>query len=125
MSLQFPETCFQTPFVIITFRVRAIAVFSQTETEKQNLTDWHVSRSLIAIMLGRLEMTVEECIDAYKKMMRQVFEKKDNRSVLKKLSGVTPRFSSKELENAIRQVLELRGVSADEKFEVKGSKCKV
>ncbi|PVH93692.1 FabD/lysophospholipase-like protein [Periconia macrospinosa] len=70
-------------------------------------------------------MTVDECIDAYKKMMRQIFEKKENRSVFKRLGGVTPQFSSKELENAIKQVLRSRGVNAEEKFETKGGKCKL
>ncbi|KAF2501496.1 FabD/lysophospholipase-like protein [Lophium mytilinum] len=72
---------------------------------------------LIAIMLGRLEMSVEECIVAYKKMMKQVFEKKANRSFIGILGGVQPRFSSKALENAISQVIKGCGLSVDERLE--------
>jgi hypothetical protein len=68
-------------------------------------------------MLGRLEMSVEECIDAYTQMMKQVFEKKANHSFISVLGGVKPRFSSKALENAISQVLKARGIPVDEKFE--------
>ncbi|KAJ5662450.1 tetratricopeptide repeat domain protein [Penicillium maclennaniae] len=35
---------------------------------------------LIAIMLGRLQMTVNECIDAYTSLSNKVFEKKRHRS---------------------------------------------
>ncbi|KAK4032049.1 FabD/lysophospholipase-like protein [Parachaetomium inaequale] len=36
---------------------------------------------LIAIMLGRLRMTVDECIDAYTSLSDKVFEKKSYRSL--------------------------------------------
>jgi hypothetical protein len=76
-------------------------------------------------MLGRLEMSVEECIDAYAKLMKHVFEKA-NRSFISILGGVKPRFSSKALENAISQVLKARGIPVDEKFENgTRSRCKV
>jgi len=77
-------------------------------------------------MLGRLEMSVQECIDAYTKMMRQVFEKKANRSIIGILGGVKPRFSSKALEDAIAQILKVRGIPLEEKFQ-NGQKprCKV
>lgn len=68
-------------------------------------------------MLGRLEMSVEECIVAYSKMMKQVFEKKASRSFLGILGGVKPRFSSKALEDAILQVLKERGIALNEKLE--------
>ena len=77
-------------------------------------------------MLGRLEMSVEECIDAYTKMMKDVFEKKANHSFISILGGVKPRFSSKALQNAILQLLTERGIPINEKFE-NGMKlrCKV
>ena len=71
-------------------------------------------------------MSVEECIDAYTKMMKQVFEKRANQSFISILGGVKPRFSSKALENAISQVLKERNISVDEKFEKRTrSQCKV
>jgi hypothetical protein len=82
-------------------------------------------------MLGRLEMSVEECIDAYTKLMKQIFEKKDNRLYMSVFGRVKPRFSSKALEAAIVQVLKDRGIPKDEKLEIphasgpQASKCKV
>jgi hypothetical protein len=77
-------------------------------------------------MLGRLEMSVQECIAAYTEMMRQVFEKRANRSIIGVLGRVKPRFSSKVLENAIARILKARGIPLDEKFQ-NGQKprCKV
>ncbi|KAF1960382.1 phospholipase [Byssothecium circinans] len=81
---------------------------------------------LIAIMLGRLEMTVEECIDAYTRLMKQIFEKKENRSIVSMLGVVKPRFSSETLENAIKQLLQRRAISVDEKLDNgQRGKCKV
>lgn len=81
---------------------------------------------LIAIMLGRLEMTVEECIDAYLRLMSQVFEKRENRSIIGVLGGVKPRFSSNVLKDAISEVLKSQNIPLDEKFD-NGTKprCKV
>jgi hypothetical protein len=72
---------------------------------------------LIAIMLGRLEMTVPECIEAYTKLMKQVFEKKEHRSIVGVLGGVKSRFSSETLKNAIAQVIEERNMDIGEKLE--------
>ena len=68
-------------------------------------------------MLGRLEMSVEECIECYIKTMKHVFEKKANHSFISILGGVQPRFSSKALESAISQVLKERDIPVNEKFE--------
>lgn len=77
-------------------------------------------------MLGHFEMTVEECIDAYLQLMAQVFDKRENRSIVGVLGGVKPRFSSAVLKDAISQVIRGRGVAVDEKFD-NGTKrrCKV
>lgn len=73
--------------------------------------------SLIAIMLGRLRMTVDECIEAYSSLMEKVFEKRENRTYVAILRRERPRFSSKALEDAIKSVLISRNVPVDEKFE--------
>jgi hypothetical protein len=77
-------------------------------------------------MLGRLEMTVGECIAAYTKLMKQVFEKKEHRSIVGILGGVKSRFSSETLKNAIAQVIKERNIDIDEKLD-NGTvpKCKV
>jgi hypothetical protein len=72
---------------------------------------------LIAIMLGRLRMSVEECITAYVKLMKRIFEKRENRSIMSVLGRVKPRFSADALSEAIAEVLRSRGYSTQEKFE--------
>ncbi|KIV90286.1 hypothetical protein PV10_07605 [Exophiala mesophila] len=73
---------------------------------------------LIAIMLGRLEMDVQECIDAYTELMSTVFEKKRGRFAIGWKGDVKARFSSKALAGAIKNVIEKRGLSADTPFYV-------
>jgi hypothetical protein len=77
-------------------------------------------------MLGRLEMSVDECIEAYSTLMKQVFEKREHRSFVDMLGRVQPRFSSAALEKAIAQVIKSRHIPVDEKFH-NGTKprCKV
>ncbi|KAI1740702.1 acyl transferase/acyl hydrolase/lysophospholipase [Xylaria scruposa] len=57
---------------------------------------------IIAIMLGRLEMTVDACIKAYRKVAAQAFTPKFGR-----IFPASPRgaFSSKALESAMKQVI--------------------
>ncbi|CAG9955926.1 unnamed protein product [Clonostachys rosea f. rosea IK726] len=58
---------------------------------------------LIAIMLGRLRMTVDECIAAYTSLSNKVFEKKSHRV---KINGqLQGRFDSAALEQAVKQTL--------------------
>ncbi|CZR43873.1 uncharacterized protein FPRO_13681 [Fusarium proliferatum ET1] len=66
---------------------------------------------LIAIMLGRLRMTVDECIAAYSSLSNKVFEKKSHRV---KINGqLQGRFDSAALEQAVKQTLADSGHSKD------------
>lgn len=59
---------------------------------------------LIAIMLGRLEMDVDECIAAYIELMKTVFEKKSR--IPFSLKGKTKaRFDSVKLKGAVEKVV--------------------
>ncbi|KXX75712.1 Kinesin light chain [Madurella mycetomatis] len=78
---------------------------------------------LIAIMLGRLRMTVDECIDAYTSLSDKVFEKKSHRINIKgKLQG---RFDTDELEQAVKQILAARGLGEDALLKDSDFSCKV
>ncbi|KAL1835370.1 hypothetical protein VTJ49DRAFT_6917 [Mycothermus thermophilus] len=78
---------------------------------------------LIAIMLGRLRMTVDECIDAYTTLSDRVFEKQTHRVTIKgKLQG---RFDSAELERAVKTILVKRGLDEDALLNDPDSPCKV
>jgi hypothetical protein len=58
--------------------------------------------SIIAIMLGRLRMTVDECIRAYKKVAQQAFTLKRTSILPARPTGA---FSAKALEAAIKQTI--------------------
>lgn len=65
--------------------------------------------SLIAIMLGCLEMTVKECIEAYIQLSEEVFHKK--RRIPADIKGnLRERYDSKTLELAIKKVLQARDI---------------
>lgn len=77
-------------------------------------------------MLGRLEMTVDECIDAFTEMMDAIFVKKH--AVPFKLFGgaVRPRFDTATLEESIKRVIEDAGYNREERMRApKRSRCKV
>ncbi|GIC93461.1 uncharacterized protein Aud_009949 [Aspergillus udagawae] len=66
---------------------------------------------LIAIMLGRLEMDVDECIAAYTDLAAHVFGEKLSRFPVNIRGGVKPRFDSARLESAIKKVVTQKSVS--------------
>ena len=67
--------------------------------------------SQIAVMLGRLRMTVDECNDAYTSLSDRVFEEKSHRVNIKgKLRG---RFDAAELERAVKEILAACGIGED------------
>ena len=81
-------------------------------------------------MLGRLDMDVQECIDAYREFMITIFEKKRSRFAVDWKGEVKARFSSKTLAKAIKKVIEDQGRAADDPFYVEVEneetrKCKV
>lgn len=68
---------------------------------------------LIAIMLGRLQMSVRECIVEYQKLSTSVFTKCQHRVNIwkRELQG---RFDHKALEAGIKDLLRRRGLDEDE-----------
>ncbi|KAF2202719.1 kinase subdomain-containing protein [Delitschia confertaspora ATCC 74209] len=71
---------------------------------------------LIAIMLGRLEMDVDQCITAYSGLAEAVFGKKLTSIPFNLKGRVKSRFDSAKLENAIRKVVKESGVSESDLF---------
>lgn len=67
---------------------------------------------LIALMLGRLEMTVDECIEAYKTMSPQLFTKLHHRLNLR--GKVQGRFDHTAIESAVKDILRNKGLDEDE-----------
>lgn len=67
-------------------------------------------------MLGRLEMDVDECIDAYSGLAAAVFGER-LRSIPVNFKGdVTAQFDSAKLESAIQKVIEDSGASKQDLF---------
>lgn len=66
---------------------------------------------LIAIMLGRLRMSVKECVTEYRKLSPEIFVKKHHRV---SLQGRTQgRFDSTAFELRIKEMLQERGFDQD------------
>ncbi|RTE82224.1 hypothetical protein BHE90_003211 [Fusarium euwallaceae] len=81
---------------------------------------------LIAIMLGRLEMDVGECIAAYCKLFESVFKVKKHWSRVTARGKTQPRFDSKKLKAAIETVLKDRNISPTTPFNDRVDRgCKV
>ncbi|KAF2223866.1 phospholipase, patatin family protein [Elsinoe ampelina] len=72
---------------------------------------------LIAIMLGRLQMDVDECIGAYTKLAASVFAKPLHKSRIGFFGGIKPMFDSATLDRAIQEVMTSQGVSDDALLE--------
>lgn len=68
--------------------------------------------SLIAIMLGRLEMSVDECIKTYTELSKDVFHK-TRRIPIGFKGDLKERYDSEALEQAVKKVLRNRGVDED------------
>jgi len=62
-------------------------------------------------MLGRLRMSIHECIEAYLSLSDRIFQKKRRRVTIKgKIQG---RFDSEELAQAVRDVITAKGHRED------------
>jgi hypothetical protein len=70
--------------------------------------------SLIAIMLGRLEMDIDECIKAYIEMSDRIFQKK--RLLLGWNGDIQGRFDTAELESSIKRMIFEKKGNIDEKM---------
>jgi hypothetical protein len=62
-------------------------------------------------MLGRLEMTIDECIVSYLSLSDQVFQKKAHRVTIQ--GKIQARFDSNKLEQVIKDELRKRGLQED------------
>ena len=75
-------------------------------------------------MLGRLQMTVDECIDAYVSLSDRIFQKRRHRVTIK--GRVQSRFDSDELERAIKEMIVKQGLETDVLLkDSPDAKCKV
>jgi len=62
-------------------------------------------------MLGRLKMSVDECIDAYLSLSDRVFQKKRHRVTTK--GSIQGSFDSEELERTMKEVVTRQGLQED------------
>ncbi|KAM5370882.1 hypothetical protein ACJZ2D_008315 [Fusarium nematophilum] len=83
---------------------------------------------LIAIMLGRLRMSIPECIDRYKELSAQVFKPKRQHNILgkaKDLWKLDGAFDALALEAATRKVIQDAGMDPSEHLLERDAQCKV
>ena len=67
-------------------------------------------------MLGRLEMDVDKCIEAYGELAKEVFGERLSSIPFSFTGKVKSRFDSLKLENAIGKIVRKNGASADDLF---------
>ena len=78
------------------------------EVEPQDVFDFVAGTStggLIAIMLGKLRMNPQQCIQAYKSLSKEIFGKKHTRGRITHGLAKT-RYSGSHLEKCIRRLIE-------------------
>ena len=79
---------------------------------------------LIAVMLGRLRMSVADCITAYLSLSERVFRKTRHRVTVK--GQIQGRFDSEELARAVRGVVKQQGLQKNALLKDESSTaCKV
>ena len=75
-------------------------------------------------MLGRLKMSIDDCIDAYLSLSDRVFQKKRHRVTTK--GSIQGRFDSEELARAVKEVVVKQGLQEDALLkDAPESTCKV
>ncbi len=62
-------------------------------------------------MLGRLKMTVNECIEAYISLSDRIFQKKKHRVTIN--GSIQGRFDSEELSQAVKDIVKARAFPED------------
>jgi hypothetical protein len=62
-------------------------------------------------MLGRLRMSIDECIDAYLLLSDRNFQKKRHRVTIK--DNIQGRFDSEELARAVKEATKGQGLQED------------
>lgn len=81
---------------------------------------------LIAVMLGRIHMTVDQCIEQYEVLSSRIFGKLQLAGQAGRLTkGMfsSPFYSTDTLQVAVKSVLELRQIDVQEDFEEKAPLC--
>jgi RecB family endonuclease NucS len=79
---------------------------------------------LIAVMLGRLRMSVPECIDAYISLSDRIFRKTRHRMTMR--GRVQGRFNAEELTQAVKEVVKQQGLQEDTLLkDAPEAQCKV
>lgn len=77
---------------------------------------------LIALMLGRLRMSIDECIEAYKNLSPAIFSKLHHRvNIHGRIQG---RFDHQALENGVKDILAKYGFKKDELLKETSPVCR-
>ena len=78
----------------------------------------------MAIMLGRLQMSVDDCIKVYADMSDKIFTKQKHRINIR--GTIQARFDTAALETAIKEAIRRQNVQVDELlFNRDPAQCKV
>lgn len=62
-------------------------------------------------MLGRLKMSVTDCIASYSSLSDEIFQKKAHKLTIR--GDIQGRFAAEELERAVKKVIKAQGLHED------------
>ena len=65
-------------------------------------------------MLGRLRMSVDECIKAYTNLAKEIFNKQRHRFGVSVTTKLQEKFNSEVLKSVVQKLLKDRGVNPEE-----------
>jgi patatin-like phospholipase/acyl hydrolase len=71
---------------------------------------------LIALMLGRLRMSVDECIDAYIKLSKAIFDERKSFPELRRLGG-SAQYAASAMEEKMKYIIRLKTGDEDAKMK--------
>ncbi|KAF2152445.1 phospholipase, patatin family protein [Myriangium duriaei CBS 260.36] len=97
-------------------RLKASGTYTVKPCEVFDLIGGTNTGGLIAIMLGRLQMTVDECIQAYGKLSESVFRKPLHDNYVDLDGRIQAKFDSRRLGKEIAEIITSHGVPEDALF---------
>ena len=76
-------------------------------------------------MLGRLHMSVQECIEHYTTMMDEIFHKKRILPFNLHNASISSRYATSILEESIKKIIASAKLPVDEKMRESNPECQV
>lgn len=91
-----------------------VSPFIQIVQAENMLIEDYCKNRLISIMLGRLELDIDQCIQAYNDLMKSIFSDKINNLPVDLSGNIKAQYDSQKLKHAIENVIIRSGASPND-----------